>query len=301
MTTRSTSSEYQPSPPIVRLPGRGSFASGPKGSTGVAINGLQAGPPSAWQLVARIGKSSSTINLAPAGPYNLGCGSGTGITTCPVTSFSGGGGTVNSFEQTSAGIFFDIDPDTTVGLIITPSQIVPGYFLGQKLRFVLEWDPADKPDLTGYGDETSTGIAYQNGGGGTISINLNGIDPADSGYKRQFAGNSAALGGFTLSTGTVITENDAIQALEVAAPATTAYYGTSPATAAVLNWDTDITGAIDDTFAVDGDALLPGNAGTAFAALTDVFVIVLGNNITSATNLVGTIKALSIYALNESI
>ena len=301
MTNRSTSSEYQPVPPIVGLPGRGRFASGPKGSTGVAINGLEANPPSAWQLVARIGAASSTVNLAPAGPYNLGCGSETGTTRCPVISFSGGGGTVNSFVQTSAGIFFDIDPDTTIGLVITPSQIVPGYFLGQKLRFVLEWDPADKPDLTGYGDDTATAIGYQNAGGSAITINTNGIDPADSGYKRQFGGNSAALGGFVLSTGTVITENDAIQALEVTIPATTAYFGTSPASAATLNWNTDITGDIDGTFAVDGDALLPGNAGTAFAAATDVLVLRLANNVASGSALSGTIKALSIYALNESI
>jgi hypothetical protein len=218
-----------------------------------------------------------------------------------VISFSGGGGTVNSFVQTSAGIFFDIDPDTTIGLVITPSQIVPGYFLGQKLRFVLEWDPADKPDLTGYGDDTATAIGYQNAGGSAIAINTNGIDPADSGYKRQFGGNSAALGGFVLSTGTVITENDAIQALEVTIPATTAYFGTSPASAATLNWNTDIVGDIDGTFAVDGDALLPGNAGTAFAAATDVLVLRLANNVASGSALSGTIKALSIYALNESI
>lgn len=301
MTTRSSSSEYQPPPPIVRLPGRGGFAAGPKGSTGVAISGLEANPPSAWQLVARIGASSTTVNLAAAGPYDLECGSQIGISECPVTSINGGGGTVNSFEQTSAGIFFDIDPDTFVGLVITPAQIVPGYFLGQKLRVVLEWDPADKPDLTGYGDETFTAVGYQNAAGNTLALSWNAIDPADSGYKRQFAGNSAALGAFTFSAGTVITENDPIQAIEVACPATTAFYGTAPASTAVLDWDTDITGAIDDTYAVDGDALLPGNAGTAFAAGTDVIAVQLNNNTASATNLSGTIKAISIYALNESI
>ena len=301
MTNRSTSSPYMPVPPIVGLPGRGMFAAGPKGSTGVAISGLEANPPSAWQLVARIGATNSTVSLLAAGSYNLLCGSEVGTTRCPVLSINGGGGTVNNFEQNVAGIVFDIDPDTFVGLVITPSQIVPGYFLGQKLRVVLEWDPADKPDLTGYGDQTSTGVGYQNAAGTSVAISWNLIDPADSGYKRIFAGNSAALGALTLSTGTVITENDAIQALEVACPATTAYYGTAPASGAVLNWDTDITGAIDDTYAVDGDALLPGNAGTAFAAGTDLIVIQFANNAASATNLSGTVKALSIYALNESV
>jgi len=297
--SRSTSSEYQPSPPIVKLPGRGRFAAGPKGSVGVAIGGLEANPPPSWKLVARIGGASSTVNLAPAGSYDLECDSQILLGECPVTSFNGGGGgTVNSFEQTSAGIFFDIDPDTIIGLTITLAQIVPGYFLGQKLRIVLEWDPADKPDLTGYGDETFTAIGYRDAGGAASAINSNGIDPADSGYKRQFGGDSAALGSFTFSTGTVITENDAIQALEVAAPATTAYYGTSSVVA--FNWDEDITGSIDGTFAVDGDALLPGNAGTAFSAATDVIAIQISNNVASGSALSGTIKAFSIYALIET-
>jgi hypothetical protein len=287
MTRRRTSSEYQPSPPIVRLPGRGRMAQGLAGGVKEAVDQLfqtqEALSADEWKLAFRVsGTAAPTefedeVAVIPA----------SGDVNAVSLTFTG------AWNSSPEGFATSVAADN-VAFITTPViNAIPGYVLGTPLRIVLELN-----SVTGLGDAVDgsfVGVAYQAVGEGMgLVSSQNGVQgPA---LQKFFAGISPATGNNEVRGGAVnIDAPNSVLALYFAFPSQQAYAGDNPIEG-VLNWTSDVS-PVGDLYCIDGDGMLPGGEGSAFNASTDAITIAVVNQELSEGPIVCSVKALSLYYL----
>lgn len=281
--------------PILRFrSGRGRFVTNMQGAQNVTLQTLEQEPPQPWQRVVHISANPNVVDFSAAGSHTLSASGATGGQISVETAV-GGGGAVLVLAQTDVGIEVEIEPDVELVFGFVISDVLPGYVLGQKIRMVVEWStPAN---LGALANDSGVGVAYGDSVSAPTVLEgaLNALSGGD--IYRQYIG-IAPTAGFEVSSGVVVPLADAILASEFAHPGSQAFGSQTPTT--FFDWDTDVA-SVDDIYAIEGPDLLPSGPGTSLNAATDVMLVRIANNVASGVNLVGTIKAISLYALAESL
>ena len=281
--------------PILRFgSGRGRFVTNMQGAQNTTLQTLEQDPPQPWQRIVHISANPNVVDFSAAGSHTLSASGAVGGQISVETAVNGGGA-ILLLAQTQSGIEIEIEPDVDLVFGFVISDVLPGYVLGQKIRLVVEW--AAPANLNALAGDSGVGVAYADSltGATVIEGALNQLSGGDI-YRRYIGG--APTAGFQVSSGIVVPVADAILASEFAHPGSQAFGSQTPTT--FFNWDTDVT-SVDDIYAIEGPDLIPSGPGTSLNAATDVMLVRIANNVASGTNLVGTIKAISLYALAESL
>lgn len=269
------------SPPWLRL-GSGQSASGLQHAYSNTLSNLTAtNAANGWKHIGRISKDTHTTDIKTPGSYTL-----NNVTLNLVKPF----GTINTFQQTTEGIEFDIAASTTVFINVVVSSLAPAYQLGHRLRCVIKFKGDAIPDISSSGNDAQIAAGYATGNLATIIGSTNRV--VGGVVKRQTFG--GPFGVFTFSTGTTITTEDQVIAIQGAHPGWQGFY-TETCDQDTPPWST-LT-PVDGICTPEGDPLLPDGAGTDYDASTDV----LGLAIIAAAGagISGTIEYFDFYWLDD--